>query len=97
MGRIGGINTDNDQGGAELSDIHETKEFHNNVLNQCCCSCKHFKTVYRHPWNNGPFKGSISEILGYVCIAGFDGKEQFVFMDRAHSMGCEVYEKDITK
>jgi len=52
----------------------------------CCCDCKHQREVFKHPFNVLIGKGSITELLGYVCA--FDGN--LIFKENIHGY-CECY------
>lgn len=56
----------------------------------CCCNCKYFKQVNKHPMNKGESKGSILEKFGNVCTANEDGSMQFIFSTNEHGM-CEMH------
>jgi hypothetical protein len=55
----------------------------------CCCNCSNRLEVVKHPWNEEPFKGFMSESFGFVCI-GLANEGKAVFSDRAHGM-CEMH------
>ena len=55
----------------------------------CCCACEHQYKVYKHPSNENEYaKGSVLEIMGWICL--IRGDKGGTFMDREHSM-CEEY------
>lgn len=56
----------------------------------CCCNCLRRVEIVKHPWNKGPFKGSVKEHLGWGC----DALGPIVFSDRKHGM-CEMYIRTI--
>ena len=56
----------------------------------CCCNCSSRITIYAHPWNEEPHKGSIRKIIGYGCIALI--KKGAIFSDRKHGM-CELHHR----
>jgi hypothetical protein len=60
---------------------------------KCCCNCKSQIKVFKHPWNKDSYvKGSITELMGYVCISAECNQENTgIFFDREHSL-CECYE-----
>lgn len=59
----------------------------------CCCNCEFQKKVNKHPKNSEPFKGSISEPLGYVCTVSIGASSgEFIFFDTKHGM-CELHVK----
>lgn len=58
--------------------------------NQCCCKCKHQFKIYKHPWNKGKAKGSISELFGYGCLA--PEERTIIFFDKEHGL-CETFRK----
>lgn len=66
----------------------------------CCCLCIHQMPVVKHPWNKNDWaKGSISEKMGYVCLANADPRDEHtaMFSDRDHG-ACELfYHKDLRK
>ncbi len=48
----------------------------------------------KHPWNKGDAKGSISELMGYICGSPLDkGVGNVIFFDRKHGM-CEMHGTD---
>ena len=56
----------------------------------CCCDCKYQHKVYKHPCNQNEFsKGSITELMGYICMLFDNGG---IFFEQEHSF-CEGYEK----
>jgi len=60
----------------------------------CCCECEYQSTVYKHPWNINEYaKGSIKEIMGYICKIPYD--KGSIFMDRKHSFCEEFKRKDV--
>lgn len=64
----------------------------------CCCRCKFYARVTRHPWNDEPFKGSINNSFGWVCMMfpmtnnGEDKDPPAIFSDRGHGL-CEMFTK----
>lgn len=63
-----------------------------NHRGDCCCNCKFFKKLMKHPWNEDLFKGHISEQVAigdipvYVCIVS----DETFSMTREYSM-CECH------
>ena len=63
-----------------------------NKSGECCCNCKWQLPVTAHPWNKDPaFKGSVTEIIGYVCTPP-DLAPFATFFEEAHSM-CECHQR----
>lgn len=67
-----------------------------NKSGDCCCNCKFFKKLYKHPWSEGLFKGSCSEqvIISNVpvnlCMVN---ESNIIAMTRNHSM-CEMHTRE---
>lgn len=61
----------------------------------CCCNCKNYIPLMKHPWNQDIGKGNMSEKMGYACIGFFStGDNIAVFFDNNHEHGmCELYSK----
>lgn len=59
---------------------------------QCCCNCVYSAEVRKHPWNQEPFKGKISEKAGRVCTyeTSVEDSQAVTWMDGKHGM-CECH------
>ena len=59
----------------------------------CCCNCQNQSPVMKQPGNKPPFKGPVSDRLGWVCTVAIDidGKTSpCYFTDREHGY-CELH------
>lgn len=63
---------------------------------RCCCNCVNQRVIFKHPWNKGDGKGSVSDVMGFGCdMVHFDfcdGIPAIMFMDNRHGM-CEMHER----
>jgi hypothetical protein len=65
---------------------------------RCCCKCASQHPLYKHPWNNGNGKGSIMDIMGYVCDSGPEQGTRLrhmIFQENQHSCSCEYFESKV--
>lgn len=61
-----------------------------------CLKCRHNHKLHKHPWNSEVGKGSMQEIMGYVCHLGDGFRDDFlVFQDKSRIekqfAGCEMF------
>ena len=69
------------------------KECDKGYKGYCCCNCKQQLELFKHPWNEGKYKGSISDSTKlYVCTTfhAQDKNYKGVLSDREHGM-CECH------
>lgn len=69
----------------------------------CCCLCKHQRTIHAHPQNKRyPFRGSIKESFGWGCLVFIEMEKHeetikqtsgIIFSDREHGI-CECFERN---
>lgn len=59
-----------------------------------CSLCRFRKTIYKHPWNREPHRGSILDPMGYVCTVTLEPNEEWsgVFQELdGPDVGCELF------
>lgn len=57
-----------------------------------CKGCRYIHDLRKHPWNHGIGKGTMSEIMGYVCTVF--GEDKWVYFKDIDAW-CELYSKEI--
>lgn len=61
-----------------------------NSSGRCCCNCRYQKYIVGHPWNKNSWsKGSITQAIGYGCLA--PEMRSVIFFDNQHGM-CEMHD-----
>jgi hypothetical protein len=60
---------------------------------ECCCKCQHQKPINCHPKNESIGKGSISDRLGWACLA-FTEENVGIFSEQEHGVCALFKEKD---
>ena len=61
-----------------------------------CKNCRNLSKLYKHPWNKGDAKGTITEQVGWVCRLTFEDEIEptSTFFDLENPLvGCEMFQE----